>query len=41
VSNKWASRRATISFSYKFGNQGIKDNGNRRKATEDLKNRVR
>ncbi|MDO7743627.1 MAG: TonB-dependent receptor, partial [Pedobacter sp.] len=41
VSNKWASRRATISFSYKFGNQGIKDNGNRRTATEDLKNRVR
>lgn len=40
VFNKWASRRANLSFTYNFGNRNIKSSGERRTATEDLKNRA-
>lgn len=40
VANKWGSRRANLSFTYMFGNKNVKSTGDRRTATEELKNRA-
>lgn len=40
VTNRWASRSATISFSYTFGNQNVKSSRNRNTASDDLKDRA-
>jgi hypothetical protein len=40
VTNRWASRRATLSFTYTFGNQNVKSARRRSTAAEDLKSRA-
>ncbi len=40
VTNRWASRRATLSFTYNFGNQNVKSARRRSTATDDLKSRA-
>ncbi|MCP9763756.1 outer membrane beta-barrel family protein [Lacihabitans soyangensis] len=40
VTNRWSSRRATLSFTYNFGNQNVKSARRRSTAAEDLKSRV-
>lgn len=40
VNNRWASRRATISYTYTFGNQNVKSARRRSTATDDLKRRA-
>ncbi|SOE19833.1 Outer membrane receptor proteins, mostly Fe transport [Spirosomataceae bacterium TFI 002] len=40
TTNRWASRSATISFTYNFGNQNVKGARNRNTASEDLKQRA-
>ncbi len=40
VKNRWASRRATISYTYTFGNQNVKSARRRSTATDDLKRRA-
>jgi len=40
VKSRWTSRRATLNFTYNFGNQIVKGNRKRSTATEDLKQRA-
>lgn len=40
ISNRWTSRRATLTFTYNFGNQNVKSSRRRSTATDDLKSRV-
>src|SRR5690606_16900678 len=40
VTNRWTSRRATLTFTYNFGNQNVKASRRRSTATEDLKQRA-
>jgi outer membrane receptor protein involved in Fe transport len=40
VKSRWTSRRATLNFTYNFGNQNVKGNRKRSTATEDLKQRA-
>ena len=40
IHNRWASRRASLTFTYNFGNQNVKGASRRSTATEDLKSRV-
>ncbi len=40
VTNRWTSRRATLTFTYNFGNQNVKGSRRRSTATEDLKSRA-
>lgn len=40
VNSRWTSRRATLNFTYNFGNQNVKGNRKRSTATEDLKQRA-
>jgi hypothetical protein len=40
VTNRWSSRRATLSFTYNFGNQNVKSARRRSTATDDLKSRA-
>jgi outer membrane receptor protein involved in Fe transport len=40
VSNRWTSRRVSLTFSYNFGNQNVKASRRRGTATEDLKQRA-
>ncbi|MCA0363524.1 MAG: TonB-dependent receptor [Bacteroidetes bacterium] len=40
VSNRWTSRRVSLTFSYNFGNQNVKASRRRGTATDDLKQRA-
>jgi hypothetical protein len=40
VSNRWASRRVSLTYTYNFGNQNVKSARRRSTATDDLKNRA-
>jgi hypothetical protein len=40
VTNRWSSRRATLSYTYNFGNQNVKSARRRSTATDDLKSRA-
>jgi outer membrane receptor protein involved in Fe transport len=40
INNRWNSRRATLTFTYNFGNQNVKASRNRKTATDDLKQRA-
>lgn len=40
VTNRWTSRRATLTFTYNFGNQNVKASRRRSTATDDLKRRA-
>ncbi|WP_304234254.1 outer membrane beta-barrel protein [Jiulongibacter sediminis] len=40
VTNRWTSRRATLTFTYNFGNQNVKASRRRSTATDDLKQRA-
>ncbi len=40
IHNRWASRRATLSFTYNFGNQNVKSARRRSTATEEFKRRA-
>jgi hypothetical protein len=40
ISNRWSSRRVSLSFTYNFGNQNVKSARRRSTATDDLKSRA-
>ena len=40
VTNRWASRRVTLSYTYNFGNQNVKSARRRSTAADDLKSRA-
>ncbi len=40
IKNRWTSRRVSLTFSYNFGNQNVKNARNRKTANDDLKNRA-
>jgi hypothetical protein len=40
VTNRWSSRRVSLSFTYNFGNQNVKSARKRSTATDDLKSRA-
>lgn len=40
ITSRWVSRRATLNFTYNFGNQNVKGSRRRNTATEDLQRRA-